>query len=134
MDYWILLGASHPNGEKYIEAAFLELSTNPFLNWVERTDVIHSPGVGTPLPWRFANAIVVLKTALSPDALLFLLRSMECRYGRVRQVQNGPRTLDLDILKWSQGIYRSDDVTLPHKQIVERPFVRLLLNQLKKQQ
>src|ERR1700682_570500 len=49
---------------------------------------------------RFVNAVVALETDLSPGALIGALLDIELEFGRDRStgIQNGPRTLDLDIL------------------------------------
>ena len=43
--------------------------------------------------------------------------------GRVREIENGPRTLDLDILDYQMYDYATDDLTLPHPRVCERDFV-----------
>src|SRR5271157_717907 len=55
---------------------------------------------------RFLNAVVALETALSPRDLLESLLCLERESGRDRSsgVQNGPRTLDLDILLYGEQV------------------------------
>ena len=71
----------------------------------------------------FQNAVARVSTALAPEALLDELLSLEARFGRVREVRFGPRTLDLDLL-WYEGVVRDDErLTLPHPRAHEREFV-----------
>ena len=71
----------------------------------------------------FQNAVARVSTKLAPDALLDELLGLEARFGRVRGVRFGPRTLDLDLL-WYEGVVRSDErLTLPHPRAHEREFV-----------
>jgi 2-amino-4-hydroxy-6-hydroxymethyldihydropteridine diphosphokinase len=71
----------------------------------------------------FQNAVARLETMLPPDRLLDELLSLEARFGRVRDVRFGPRTLDLDLL-WYEGVVRDDErLTLPHPRAHEREFV-----------
>jgi 2-amino-4-hydroxy-6-hydroxymethyldihydropteridine diphosphokinase len=71
----------------------------------------------------FQNAVARLSTTLAPDALLDELLGLEARFGRVREVRFGPRTLDLDLL-WYEGVVRNDErLTLPHPRAHEREFV-----------
>jgi 2-amino-4-hydroxy-6-hydroxymethyldihydropteridine diphosphokinase len=71
----------------------------------------------------FQNAVARLSTTLAPDALLDELLGLEARFGRVREVRFGPRTLDLDLL-WYEGVVRDDErLTLPHPRAHEREFV-----------
>jgi 2-amino-4-hydroxy-6-hydroxymethyldihydropteridine diphosphokinase len=71
----------------------------------------------------FQNAVAQVATALAPDDLLDELMALEARFGRVREVRHGPRTLDLDLL-WYEGETRSGErLTLPHPRAHEREFV-----------
>ena len=71
----------------------------------------------------FRNAVARLSTTLAPEALLDELLGLEARFGRVREVRFGPRTLDLDLL-WYEGVVRDDErLTLPHPRAHEREFV-----------
>ena len=71
----------------------------------------------------FVNAVMAVRTALPPRELLRCLHAVEDSLGRVRTVENGPRTLDLDILDYQ--CYASDDeeLVLPHPRLTERDFV-----------
>jgi 2-amino-4-hydroxy-6-hydroxymethyldihydropteridine diphosphokinase len=71
----------------------------------------------------FQNAVARLETMLPPERLLDELLSLEARFGRVRDVRFGPRTLDLDLLCY-EGVVRDDErLTLPHPRAHEREFV-----------
>ena len=73
---------------------------------------------------RYANAAACIVTPLSPPALLALLQRIEARFGRVRRgARWGARTLDLDIILWSGGPWRSRALTIPHLAFRKRTFV-----------
>jgi len=66
----------------------------------------------------------VLPRSLGPPALLALLQQIETRFGRVRRGACwGARTLDLDVVLWSGGLWRSARSRIPHPAFRERPFV-----------
>lgn len=71
----------------------------------------------------FVNTVVLLRSGISPKELLEYLHAIENALGRVREVENGPRTCDLDILDYQLYVYQSDVLTLPHPRICERDFV-----------
>lgn len=71
----------------------------------------------------FANAVVEIDTSLTADALLELLLGIESDMGRVRDVNNGPRVIDLDLLLFGDEEWQSERLTLPHPGIAERDFV-----------
>ena len=71
----------------------------------------------------YLNAVVLVRTALAPHALLTLLHAIENEYGRVRDERWGDRTLDLDLIDYAGLQTSTDDLTLPHPRAHERAFV-----------
>lgn len=71
----------------------------------------------------FVNAVVLLRTGIPPKELLGYLHAVENSLGRVREVRNGPRTCDLDILDYQLYVVDADVLTLPHPRLLERDFV-----------
>ena len=85
--------------------------------------IIASAPVG-PSRRRYANAAARIATPLDPPALLALLQSIETRFGRIRRGQRwGARTLDLDVILWSGGPWRTKTLTVPHPLFRKRGFV-----------
>jgi 2-amino-4-hydroxy-6-hydroxymethyldihydropteridine diphosphokinase len=73
---------------------------------------------------RYANAAVLVKTKLMPDALLRRLHAIEHQFGRRRGGQRwSARVLDLDVVLWSGGPWASPGLTVPHPAYRERDFV-----------
>lgn len=78
----------------------------------------------------FVNAVVALRTLLSPRALLRRLLAIERRQGRTRDAstpRNAPRTLDLDLLLYGRRRIRLPQLTVPHPRMHERAFVLMPL-------
>ena len=71
----------------------------------------------------FVNTVVLLRSGIPPRELLGYLHAIENTLGRVREIENGPRTLDIDILDYQMYDFSTDDLTLPHPRVVERDFV-----------
>ena len=72
---------------------------------------------------EFVNTVVLMRSGLPPRELLGCLHAIENGLGRVREVENGPRTLDLDILDYQLYAFSTDELTLPHPRVTERDFV-----------
>ena len=86
---------------------------------------VRSAAIG-PSRRCYANAAAILSTSLSPPGLLAMLQSIEAHFGRIRRGQNWQaRTLDLDIILWSGGIWSSDApaLAIPHYAMRKRGFV-----------
>jgi 2-amino-4-hydroxy-6-hydroxymethyldihydropteridine diphosphokinase len=87
-------------------------------------------------PWglkeqpNFLNGVIKISTELSPNALLGALLGIEAAMGRVREIKNGPRVLDLDLLIYDDVRINSKELMLPHPYILEREFVLKPLTEL----
>lgn len=78
----------------------------------------------SPIPQPdFLNTAALAHTALEPEAVLALGKSLERAAGRLPGPRFGPRPLDIDILLY--GDLTSDDpaLTIPHPRLRERRFV-----------
>lgn len=71
----------------------------------------------------FLNAVAEVTTGLAADALLAFLLDIEVEMGRVRERDQGPRVIDLDLLLFDDEEWNSEALTLPHPGIAERDFV-----------
>lgn len=80
---------------------------------------------------NFVNAVAEIEAALSPRALLTALLDIEAAHARVRTVKNGPRTLDLDILLYGDGVFHESNLTIPHPRMHERAFVLVPLAEIR---
>lgn len=78
----------------------------------------------------YLNAVAALETAQAPEAFLQALQALELAAGRERPYRNAPRTLDLDILLWSDAHLASATLTVPHPRMAERAFVLRPLHEL----
>ncbi|HEY5540015.1 MAG TPA: 2-amino-4-hydroxy-6-hydroxymethyldihydropteridine diphosphokinase [Coriobacteriia bacterium] len=72
---------------------------------------------------KFANAVAEVTTTLESSQLLSYLQQIEESLGRVRGLDKGPRTIDLDILVFGDEELVSDALTIPHPHLLEREFV-----------
>lgn len=71
----------------------------------------------------FLNAAVHASTWRTPAQFLEALQGIEKRLGRQREIPNGPRTIDLDILLWDNAIIDEGGLVVPHPRMHERLFV-----------
>jgi 2-amino-4-hydroxy-6-hydroxymethyldihydropteridine diphosphokinase len=97
-----------------------------------RSSLYSTEPVGFAGQPRFVNAVVALETDLDPHALLAALLRIEKEFGRDRasSFQNGPRTLDLDILLFGNVNICEPGLEIPHPRLSERAFVLIPLNEV----
>jgi 2-amino-4-hydroxy-6-hydroxymethyldihydropteridine diphosphokinase len=80
---------------------------------------------------NFINAVVRVKTTLSPAALLAVLHRIEKEFGRAEGVRNAARCIDLDLIAYGDKVTRGETVPrLPHPRMHERAFVLLPLREI----
>lgn len=65
-----------------------------------------------------------------PIQVLEKLLAIEKEFGRVRNIDKGPRTIDIDIIFWNTEHIRETGLTVPHPSWSERSFVVRPLQQL----
>jgi 2-amino-4-hydroxy-6-hydroxymethyldihydropteridine diphosphokinase len=85
----------------YETGAVSEVEQPLFLNMVAE--------VGNPLP--------------APEQVMARLLRIEYLLGRTRNVKDGPRTIDLDLLLYADVERHTEFLTLPHPRMHERRFV-----------
>lgn len=78
----------------------------------------------------FLNQVLLIETALSPQALLKAILSIEENLGRKRSVKNAPRTIDIDILFYDRLIIEVPGLSIPHPRIHVRRFVLKPLDEI----
>lgn len=90
-----------------------------------QSTVVESAPIG-PSRRRYANAAVLVSSTLKPPDLLLRLHEIEAHFGRIRRGRHWQaRTLDLDIILWSGGIWADSDpeLIIPHPEMRSRDFV-----------
>jgi len=123
----ISLGANLGDRQATLLAAAREVADADGIELTAISPVIETPalrpdGVDHAAP-AYLNAVALVKTTLTPDALLDLLTRIEQAHGRIRAERWGDRTLDLDLVDFAGLVSTSDRLTLPHPRAFERDFV-----------
>ena len=123
--YVIGIGSNRRHGRHgapaRIVAAAIDALAAQGLPIVATSRTMRTPALG-PSTRDFANAAVLVRSDLAPPALLDLLKRTERDFGRRRGQRWGARVLDLDILAWSHGAWRTSMLTIPHAALSQRTF------------
>ncbi|HWG60047.1 MAG TPA: 2-amino-4-hydroxy-6-hydroxymethyldihydropteridine diphosphokinase [Candidatus Acidoferrales bacterium] len=80
-------------------------------------------------PW-FLNCAAAIETVLGPRELLDALLDIERGMGRARNVLNGPRTIDMDILLYGNHVIKEPRLEIPHPRMALRKFVLVPLAEI----
>jgi len=85
--------------------------------------IIETDPVDGPPQDKYLNAVIKCDTDLAPEQLLGSLQNIEKSLGRTRDLLNGPRTIDLDILLYDDMTMQTPSLTIPHPRMFQRDFV-----------
>ena len=120
---YLAVGSNLGDRKKNIEAAEQKLKKNPKVKFLRASPIYETEPVGGSPQEKYLNAVWEIETGLSPNELLRELLSIEESLGRKREIKNGPRTIDLDILFYNDLIMNGDHLTIPHPRLRDRWFV-----------
>ena len=129
--YLIALGSNQRHyrygGPRAVLGAAVSAMREAGLTVLDVAPVIDSAPIGPSLR-RYANGAALVRSALGPVAMLGLLQGIEAAFGRRRARRWGSRVLDLDIVLWEGGAWRSGGagrrrLTIPHGEWRGRSFV-----------
>ena len=101
------------------------------------TPVLETQACGFDGP-PFLNTIVVYSSRMEPLNILLLCKRIERSMGRKDAPEYAPdgsriyhnRIIDIDILFYGEHRINTPELTIPHPQVLSRPFVRELLEML----
>lgn len=92
---------------------------------ISTSPIYRNPPFGYANQAHFYNALITLSTSLSLLQIYALVFYAERKFGRVRkrEFKNAPRTIDIDIIFYSDCIFRAKYLTLPHPSYHNRASV-----------
>jgi 2-amino-4-hydroxy-6-hydroxymethyldihydropteridine diphosphokinase len=128
---YLCLGSNIGNRALNIISAILFLQKSFFINITNISSIYETSPVKIKKQRKFYNVVVKANTCLSPHQLLSFIKYVEkYEFNRKEVFRFGPRTIDIDILFFNEIIVNSDILVIPHKEIHNRLFVLIPLNEI----
>lgn len=124
------LGSNLGDRTQSLVAACTTLNMHPAITVHSVSSLYHTAPVGFTAQDWFLNAVVCMRTTLSPTALLRVTQAIERRLGRTPMFRWGPRVLDIDILLYDALQIQTPCLTIPHAALHERLFVLVPLYEM----
>lgn len=129
---YLSLGSNKDDRIGYIQQANLQLGA------IEGVEIIRTSAFYETEPWNmnsdnwFVNAVVELKTSLTPHQLLEQCQRIEKQLGRKPATPGvyEDRTIDIDLLFYKKEIINDADLIIPHKYLHLRAFTLVPLLEL----
>lgn len=119
------LGSNLDGPAQQILRAVNALENCQEINLIARSSLYCSSPQGPQDQDDYVNAVALIETELSPQALLTVTQGIESSFGRIKTRHWGERVIDLDILFFNQQVVCSQtpDLKIPHPFALERDFV-----------
>ncbi|WP_282177248.1 2-amino-4-hydroxy-6-hydroxymethyldihydropteridine diphosphokinase [Vibrio nereis] len=121
---FIAVGSNLSDPVGQAQNAIEALKGLPSSEFIQSSMLYSSTPMGPQDQPDYINAVVEIKTKLTPLELLDCTQAIELEQGRVRKEERwGPRTLDLDIILYGNEVIDSERLVVPHYGMKEREFV-----------
>lgn len=127
---YIALGSNVGDREEHLADARHAIAQIADVVVLGESEIEETEPIGGVAQGKFLNQMIAIRTELSPGALLAQLQRIEHDGGRVRDHRWGPRTIDLDIVRFGGVTCNDPDLALPHPELHNRPFWQRELAQL----
>lgn len=128
---YVALGSNLGDRDAHLARARRALAAVPHTRVIAESTIEETAPLGTVVQGPYLNQMVALETELSPRELLAELQRIEGEAGRTRELRWGPRTLDLDIVRFEHQTVYDPDLVVPHPAADDRDFWRRELAELR---
>lgn len=119
---FVALGSNLGDRAHNLAEARRQIGVLPGTTVVAESAVEDTAPVGPVAQGRYLNQMVLVHTDLTPRELLDALLGIERALGRERRERWGPRTIDLDIVRFGDRVVSEPGLTLPHPELPNRDF------------
>lgn len=130
---YLSLGSNKGDRIGFVQQATSLLNATDGISLIRTSAFYESEPWGMESETWFVNAVVEVKTTLSPQSLLTECQRIESQLGRKRiEGEKGyqDRTIDIDILFYNKDIINDENLVIPHKFLHLRAFTLVPLLEL----
>lgn len=127
---FLSLGSNIGNRRNNLLYAIGEIKKNRLTSVEKVSSFYETLPVGEKRQPYFINAVLKIKTKLPPEGLLFFVKSIEKKMGRVKFSRRGPRNIDIDIIFYDDLNIKKRGLIIPHPEVENRPWIKKLQQQL----
>ena len=124
---YLSLGSNIGNRQEYIESAIELVGKTEGIKILKKSGLYETSPVGYVEQDLFLNAVIKIETDFSEREILKIINKIENELDRKREIRWGPRTIDIDILIFSDKKINETDLIIPHKEMLNRLFVLVSL-------
>ena len=119
---YLSLGSNIGNRQEYIESAIELVGKREGIKILKKSGLYETSPIGYVEQDLFLNAVIKIETDFSEREILKIINKIENELDRKREIRWGPRTIDIDILIFSDKKINETDLIIPHKEMLNRLF------------
>ena len=119
---FVALGSNLGDREVHLNSAREHLATLPNSSLLAVSTIEETQPLGSVKQGKYLNQMVLLRTELSAQEVLNAGLEAEHKAGRERKQRWGPRTLDVDLVRFGDHVIDEKRLTVPHPELANRPF------------
>jgi 2-amino-4-hydroxy-6-hydroxymethyldihydropteridine diphosphokinase len=119
---YLALGSNLGDREAFLGEARAAIAALPGTRVLAASGVEETAPLGGMDQPPYLNQMLLVETGLEPHELLAACQEIERRAGRERRGRWGPRTLDVDIVRYGQRTVADPDLVIPHPGLADRDF------------
>ncbi len=119
---FVALGSNIGDRDEHLADARRRIAEIAGVKVIAESGIEETDPIGPVPQGPYLNQMMALRTTLTPTELLARLQAVEQAGGRLRTVRWGPRTIDLDIVRYCHTTWNSPELQVPHREIDNRDF------------
>lgn len=127
----IALGSNINPKSKYLQGGLDYMSQLDYLEIKQVSQVYQTVPKGYDDQDDFYNMVAEVSAQVEPDQLMKDLLAIEQKLHRKREIKNGPRTLDLDVILMDDQTLHTEVLEVPHPRMHQRGFVLVPLAEIR---
>ncbi|MBG60185.1 MAG: 2-amino-4-hydroxy-6-hydroxymethyldihydropteridine diphosphokinase [Halobacteriovoraceae bacterium] len=118
-------------GDRFLNLDNAKSKISQTFDFIAESRIYSSPAVDYMDQPDFLNQVLEFKLPeISPEKVMLILLEYEKQLGRVRDIDKGPRLIDMDIIFWGEIKIQQENLKVPHPRWQDRAFVAKPLMEL----
>lgn len=127
---YLSLGSNLRSPKRQLNRAQKALRNLPRSTIVKQSRIYATTPWGVKAQPTYSNQVILIKTTLPAQRLLYLCQKIEHQQQRIRKRRWAARTLDIDLLLYGNKVINTHSLTIPHPRMLLRDFVLIPLLEL----
>lgn len=123
MEYVLSVGTNIGDRKQNLTNLINAFDLIPDTRVVRVSSIYSTAPVGYLDQQDFYNLALVVQSDFTPHQMLGICMGIEAGFGRVRQIKNGPRIIDIDMIFAENVCSDTPHLILPHPRYHQRRFV-----------